>query len=320
MSQRFIVSHEGQELGPFTEEEIRAKLLANKLYPVDYVFDETAQDWVLINERFSLSPTSPVTPLAATPNAKNMTFPSVHELPPPHDIVVRRTPQIVPTPPIAQPAAKKSPITTPVPASGNPTKNRVHFSGGIGTVSMTQLKAGKVSLRLKDYSTLGLAGTPDVNLVIHAGPINQFIIHGPSACTAGEEFVVEIKAYDAFENFISSYSGELSVELSGSQTETKTASFQKGLARVHFKHTKAENVQIRLRDPRGSNLKMPPNLVLAIHPGQPAKLIVDAPPEAQAGQSVDLKIRAVDAHGNLVTDFKGDIDLAVETQPIGKVS
>src|SRR3979409_213183 len=52
MSQKFIISHLDEQLGPFDETELKAKWLKGELLPIDYVFDDVKQDWILLAERF----------------------------------------------------------------------------------------------------------------------------------------------------------------------------------------------------------------------------------------------------------------------------
>lgn len=52
MTQKFILSQFDQQIGPFDENELRAKWKGGELLPIDYVFDDSKQDWVLVAERF----------------------------------------------------------------------------------------------------------------------------------------------------------------------------------------------------------------------------------------------------------------------------
>lgn len=52
MSAKFVVSHLDQQLGPFDEATLKAKWAQGEFLPIDYVYDEAKQDWVLMAERF----------------------------------------------------------------------------------------------------------------------------------------------------------------------------------------------------------------------------------------------------------------------------
>ncbi len=45
---KYFVSHDGQQLGPFTVAEINAKIQNHELHVSDYIFDEVAADWFMI--------------------------------------------------------------------------------------------------------------------------------------------------------------------------------------------------------------------------------------------------------------------------------
>ncbi len=45
---RYFVAHDGEQMGPFTVDEITAKIQSRELSVSDYVFDEAAADWFMI--------------------------------------------------------------------------------------------------------------------------------------------------------------------------------------------------------------------------------------------------------------------------------
>lgn len=47
---KYLVSHQGQQSGPFSVEEIVGQVRARQLDLFDYIFDEQKQDWVLLME------------------------------------------------------------------------------------------------------------------------------------------------------------------------------------------------------------------------------------------------------------------------------
>jgi hypothetical protein len=52
---KYLVSHKGQEVGPFTLDEILNHVREKELDLFDYIFDEAAQDWVLLMEHAEVS-------------------------------------------------------------------------------------------------------------------------------------------------------------------------------------------------------------------------------------------------------------------------
>lgn len=52
---KYLVSHQGQETGPFTLDEIVAKVRGKEIELFDYIFDEAKKDWVLLMEHADLA-------------------------------------------------------------------------------------------------------------------------------------------------------------------------------------------------------------------------------------------------------------------------
>lgn len=52
---KYLVSHQGQESGPFTLDEVVTQVRTKKLELFDYIYDETAGDWVLLMEHSELA-------------------------------------------------------------------------------------------------------------------------------------------------------------------------------------------------------------------------------------------------------------------------
>lgn len=49
---KYVVSHLDEQLGPFDEQQLKTKWVKGEILPIDYVYDESQQDWVLIAEKF----------------------------------------------------------------------------------------------------------------------------------------------------------------------------------------------------------------------------------------------------------------------------
>jgi hypothetical protein len=59
----FYVQHDGKQLGPYTEAEVRAQLAAGTISPQDHVWWEGQPDWVVLAQSSLLAPAEPgVTP------------------------------------------------------------------------------------------------------------------------------------------------------------------------------------------------------------------------------------------------------------------
>lgn len=124
MNAKFIISHLDQQMGPFTEVELKAKWGKGELLPIDYVFDEAKNDWILLSERFqwtkaasvaaTSAPTSAaksaVTPVVANPAA--VTAPASESAPPPlrADAIKKKT---APIPQMIESEATRPDIIVP---------------------------------------------------------------------------------------------------------------------------------------------------------------------------------------------------------------
>src|SRR4051812_13633990 len=71
---KFVVSHMDEQMGPFDEQQLKAAWVKGEILPIDYVYDEAKQDWVLLAERFpwaakvqgeDLMPPPPTSPVRA---------------------------------------------------------------------------------------------------------------------------------------------------------------------------------------------------------------------------------------------------------------
>lgn len=330
MQLKFIVSHEGLELGPYAEGEIRQMLATNQLMPIDYLYDETKQDWVLINERFDLK--SQMAPMSPTVDGA--------EAPPPQDIVVRRketskfsvanssplgfgTPlSPAPLSPVEKPLAaaeilQPAPLPmaqrTVVTQTVNDT-SRVQFAGGVGTVSLKQLRAGRIVLKLKDCTSPNVALPTETVVNVQAGPAKMIGWEIPSDAKAGEDVVIHCWAKDAYDNTTTNFQGHLEITVKGFASERLKASFVGGIASVKLRWTKAEIVNIEMVDINALNIGLPAPRTMAVKPGPATKLIVESPAQSMVGENLPVTVKAVDAFGNLATDFKGEIAVGISVE------
>lgn len=330
MQSKFIVSHEGQELGPLSEPEIKQMLATGELLPIDYVYDEDREDWILINERFEVVASPKPDPLNVKPPAAKVNPTEGADAPPPAQVVARRgrTPAN-PVPPasnvLGPPMAVKNtpavaPTATPPAAQITSDIGRVSFSGGVGTVSLKQLRAGRVVLRLKDCSSPNLSLPSETVVNVQPGPAKLLSWELPSECRAGEEIQLSVAARDAYDNPTSAFDGHLELNVKGAMTERHKVVFAKGTASLKLRWTKSGLLQVEMADPNHHNLGLPAPRTVTVKAGPAAKLVVESPSQSVAGDNLPVTVKAVDEFGNLATDFKGEIavGMTVETDKIPK--
>lgn len=341
MQTKFKVHFKNRELGPLTEAQIRKMLDSKQLGLTDKYHDEEKQDWIPLAEKFgpqkeavAVAPVPAPAPKPSAPPAAlaQAAAPKV-EAPTPK--IETPAPKVEAPAPVKVEAAKKSAPqfevmevsddTIPVPVSpelkaiSKPAEpavahsGKVEMSGGSAMISFKQMKAGSFSLKLKSGSGLDLP--TELSVVIQSAPASQIHLEGAKECKAGEEISFELKALDSFENLATDFQGSFEVHLEGSQSETCMANFEKGCSTVKFKPTKAGSCSVRVKDSSKDRLALPIPWEVKVHPNVPVKLIAEAPSEARAGEEIALKVTALDAFGNIVTDFDGHIDLEVEALP-----
>ncbi|MGE3388007.1 MAG: hypothetical protein AB7K41_14855 [Bdellovibrionales bacterium] len=396
MAAKYIVSHAGQEVGPYSDDEIKQMLLGNQLLPIDYLYDEKKQDWILLSERFdvkSLSQEMGLPPQVPGQKAKSAlpktsAYPSLsNEVPTPqptqprkvqptssetptatfqvqplqNNVVTETTPLNAP-PPLATPpkTTTPSPASTPalatsavaptastalalanataplgpvtptiaaaetgvfslpaetssaIPAAATAavtTQQTLKFQGGVGQVSLKQLQAGRVMIKLQDNGTnISLPVETVVN--VEPGPAKTITWLSPNHCKAGEEIEVALVSRDAFDNITSAHSGDMEIVVKGQKSEKHKVNFVSGRAAVKLKWTVAETVTLELNCP-DSKLALPAPLTIDIYSGPAVRLLVETPPNAVAGESMPFTVKAVDQYGNLATDFKGEINVGM---------
>ncbi|MGE0528949.1 MAG: GYF domain-containing protein [Bdellovibrionales bacterium] len=95
---KYLVSHQGQQVGPFTLNEVVAKVRSKDLDLFDYIFDENKQDWILLMEHAPLanalkSNKPPAPPHVGTGTTAAPALTSTHSAPP----VARPEPKSTPS-------------------------------------------------------------------------------------------------------------------------------------------------------------------------------------------------------------------------------
>jgi hypothetical protein len=168
MNAKFIISHLDVQLGPFEEAELKAKWVKGEIFQIDYVYDESKQDWVLLSEKFQW----------ATAKAETATPPPLRE------VTVKK-----PRPQELAPVAA-APATTAAAGA------KVKLVDGVGEVDLTPLQPGDVELVLQDSS----AGTLRLHtpLKIHVRPAEPFSVEWSLATqqVVGQDAEIQIQALD----------------------------------------------------------------------------------------------------------------------------
>lgn len=300
--ERFMVSHEEKEFGPLTREEIAARLRSGEFSVVDFVYVEEQADWITL--------------LEFCPEV-NLASPSVGSA-----LKEPGTPAPAPAPKVSETGTEKTVEKQRVKSSPAVSSEKaiplekVELKGGLGTIDLVQFAAGQVRL-----SVQGTLESPQpLPLVVRAAPAEKVTIKGPAEGVAGETCAFHLEAVDKFGNRDSAFSGSVSVVLSGSAQGAGTVKFKDGQAKFDLTNKVAESVVVKLSDAEKTGLDVNASATIAIHAAKATRLVLVAPEEAVAGQPVKVTVKAVDAFGNLATQFGGEVKLEVDSPVLKKAS
>lgn len=327
MQQRYSVSHNGQEVGPFTKDEILQKLKIDELFPTDYVYVEAKADWIALIE-FAPDAFSVETPKVVPPVKKSndavldaSTLPEISlRAPEPEPVVkVEKTPKIIPPVPKkvetkVEPKVEAVKTSTPKIATQKEENKKsesktdlVTLEGGVGTIELLQYTAGEVQLEIKS-DKLKSDGTE--KFVVSAAPATTLKLNGPEQLTAGESCCLEIEATDKWGNCDTQFSGKVSVSLSeGAEVKGGEVTFKQGRGVFEFVSKKAEKITATLG--KSGSLDTSATWAVLYQAGPAVKLVVESPTEVVAGQPIKVQVRAVDQFGNLATTCNESVKLAV---------
>lgn len=335
MQQRYSVSHNGQEVGPFTKDEILQKLKGDELFPTDYVYVEAQADWIALFE-FAPDVFAVETPkVEKTPVKQSSdlvvdakTLPEISLKAPESVAVVKaeKAPKVIPPVPKKTTAVEtkveaKADAKVEAPAlqnqkaeaQKNDTKknevkiDQVNLDGGVGTIELLQYTAGEVQLELKSEK---LKSDGAEKFLVTAAPAASLKISGPEQLTAGESCRIEIEAVDKWGNCDTNFSGKISLSLSeGAEVKGGEASLSQGRGSFEFVSKKAEKITVSMG--KLNSLDTSANWSVAFQAGPAVRLVVESPAEVVAGQPVKVQVRAVDEFGNLATTCNESVKLAV---------
>jgi len=180
------------------------------------------------------------------------------------------------------------------------------FRGGEATFTFQPRKAGSIRVAVQETRTRSAGESAAIK--VNAAALDHFTVLGPKAAGAGEKFVVQISAYDAFENPVSNYEAQgdgVVLKSSGTGVLAPAAiaakEFKDGLARVTLTYTKAEALRVGVRE-QNREAGGESDAIL-ITPGDPDQFRVNTPAEAVAGEGFPVQIEALDRFGNLIEDY-----------------
>lgn len=145
-------------------------------------------------------------------------------------------------------------------------------------------------------------------IVARPGALAHFVVGVPSQAVAGETFNVKIEARDVNDNTIvdfGSVGASIEIATNGSGVITPTtipaSAFSHGLATIAVAYTRAEPINIVVRDRIGG--KSGTSHRVRVRPGRVEHFVVDAPAVITSGEFFTVKLEARDAYDNPIRDY-----------------
>jgi hypothetical protein len=180
------------------------------------------------------------------------------------------------------------------------------FRSGEMILSFEPIKVGKAKITVEAQTTHSRGESSEIE--IGPAPLNHFIVQGPKAVVAGEEFLVTFSAMDRNENLVTSYSARgdgVMLHPSGNGVLEPLSigpkDFRDGQAKVKVRYTVAGTLKITARETNGD--KAGTSEAITVVAGEPDHFIVTTPEEAVAGETFPIGIEAIDRFGNTIEDY-----------------
>ncbi len=177
-----------------------------------------------------------------------------------------------------------------------------------GTRSFTvTLKTGDVhSITVNDTVNGSLNGTS--NTMVDPGAAVQFNVTGGTA-PAGSVVIIIVEAVDAFGNLATGYTGVINFTSSDGQAALPSnATLTNGAGIYGVVMKTAGNQSFTATDTLNPAITGATNVT--VNPAAAVQLVVSAPSSATAGDVLSVTVTALDAYGNVATDYNGTIFFA----------
>ncbi len=151
------------------------------------------------------------------------------------------------------------------------------------------------------------------NIRVQPGQPGDLVVSTPEEVPAGEEFTVELKLIDAFENTVTSpeqYEGEVRVALINRETSEEKSlplsAFHRGEAQVEFVHQRAEQVNVFAEYDRFElRTRSEP---VSITPAEFAEMALETPGRVTAGEEFTVNVQLLDEYGNPLEELPAELE------------
>jgi hypothetical protein len=198
-------------------------------------------------------------------------------------------------------------------ASGTVAYTFTAADAGVHTFNITFKTAGVQSLTVRDSVNLSLTSTQTGITITPAAASSMSVTPLPLATTAGAVNTVTVTLRDPYGNIATGYQGTLNFSSVDTQAALPAAyTFTAADAGVHtfnivFKT--AEDATLVVQDPANLALTSSQGNI-RVSAGAVAGFTVSGPSNATKGTAVNITVKAVDAYGNIVTNYLGKVHLS----------
>ncbi len=306
----YIVSHLGQEMGPYKEAELKALWEKKQILPVDYIFDAEKEDWFVIADVFEWAQhlTSTSIPIERPPSLDKIertrtNFPIrvektaakiiVKEDPPPAEMVFRRPQNMA---------------------------YETQFKAGEAKIDLSDLAKAPGSFVLKELPGSPLRFKEAFQIEVHPAIAKKMSISASASILAGQAINVKIETLDEHGHFCPTVDG--SVELSirfEKENRIERVQILRGLGHFAFYHTRAEKIVFEITEGI-ANLEVGAAVTTQVHAGTATHMSVIGKNQFVAGQPIQLQLQAVDQFGNFVQSFSARVEIEADKAALNKSS
>lgn len=336
-SVKFVVSHMDEQMGPFDEQELKGKWVKGEILPIDYVYDEAKQDWVLLAERFAWAANAQGDDIMPPPPVNVRTESVVSrrlnaELATKTVMASASAPAsaAAPAPKVAAPSAEKalpvvsaSTLTEPAPMTvdiikinqepvrltPNHQPSKVKLTDGFGEIDLSPLAPGRVELVAQDNT---LTGNEPLRIKVKPAEPVEVVWTIANQQTVGQDVELQIKALDEHGNVCLAYNDQFTLQIRGSGSKDIVVVTHDGQASMRLHQERAETWTMALVYTGSRRLRLPEKRSIEWQPGPAAKLVIDGPQEYTAGLPLKVQVRAVDLYGNIAKQYQGTVVLEVK--------
>ncbi len=200
--------------------------------------------------------------------------------------------------------------TSSAPDNGAELTQSVELKNGEADIEIDSNFAGRLVLSLDAEEDVNVDLSAKKEIQVAAGQATKLVIFGPTEIYAGETITMNVLAHDDFGNLDVNFSGEINLNCNEVENLPCVVSINAGVATVNLNPTKAGKTNIKI-DSSSVNIPTPEHFEFTVAPGPASQLLIDSPEELPAGQTLKVKIKAVDQYGNPTQDFSGKVQLKI---------